>query len=117
MDALEVQIDDDCIMTFDGHVLERFGYQSADRYHVRLLVVEVAGPDKRGIRTVKLKHSGGPGGGGIVFTSTMPGSGVSGRCSTLWTAPAWRYPARSRQVARDVGALRRWCRAIKHGAP
>jgi len=61
MDALETQIDDDCIMTFDGHVLERFGYQSADRFHVRLLGVAVAGPDKRGYRTVHLKRSRGGG--------------------------------------------------------
>jgi hypothetical protein len=79
MDALEVQVDDDCIMTFDGHVLERFGYQSADRFHVRLLVVEVAGPDKRGMRTVKLKHSGGPGGGGIMFYLDDVGFGRFGQ--------------------------------------
>jgi hypothetical protein len=56
MGPLEVQIDSNRVVSFDGRVLEIFG-ASVRRYHVTLLAVTVSGPDKRGTRTVKLEQS------------------------------------------------------------
>ncbi|HWW45726.1 MAG TPA: hypothetical protein VN180_11700 [Acidimicrobiia bacterium] len=56
MDPLEVQLDAFRVVMFDGHVLEIFG--GADqRFHVKLLTVSVAAPDKKGQRRVALEQS------------------------------------------------------------
>ena len=56
MDPLEVQLDAFRVVTFEGRVLEIFGGQD-QRYHVKLLTVSVAAPDKRGQRRVTLEQS------------------------------------------------------------
>jgi len=57
MAALEVQIDENRLVAFDGQVLEVFG-GTVRRFHVKLLTVTVAGPDKRGNRQVLLMQAG-----------------------------------------------------------
>jgi hypothetical protein len=57
VDLLEVKIDHDRVASFDGRVLEVFG-GSVRRFHVQLLSVTVAGPDKKGNRDVTLTQSG-----------------------------------------------------------
>lgn len=57
MDLLEVEIDQNRVVTFDGHVLQVFG-RSVRRFHVRLLAVTMSGPDKKGNRNVTLEQSG-----------------------------------------------------------
>jgi hypothetical protein len=45
------------LLSFDGRVLEVFGYQGQDsvRYHAENLLVDVGEPDKKGKRVVQLK--------------------------------------------------------------
>ena len=45
------------LLSFDGRVLEVFGYQGQDsvRYHAGNLLVDVGEPDKKGNRIVQLK--------------------------------------------------------------
>jgi hypothetical protein len=57
MDLLEVVIDQNRVVAFDGRVLEVFG-GSVRRFHVKLLAVTVSGPDKKGNRDVTLEQSG-----------------------------------------------------------
>ena len=57
MSALEVQIDQNRLVAFDGQILEVFG-GSVRRFHVKLLTVTVSGPDKRGGRQVTLTQAG-----------------------------------------------------------
>jgi hypothetical protein len=47
----------DSLLTFDGRVLEVFGYQGQDsvRYHARNLVIDIGEPDKKGKRMLQLK--------------------------------------------------------------
>jgi hypothetical protein len=46
----------ECLLSFDGRVLEVFGYPSQDsyRYHAANLRIEVGDPDRKGKRTVQL---------------------------------------------------------------
>jgi hypothetical protein len=48
---------DEILLSFDGRVLEVFGYQGQDsvRYHAGNLLVDVGDPDKKGKRIVQLK--------------------------------------------------------------
>ena len=62
MDALEVRLDQDRLICFDGRVLEFFGAApdkstgtKPPRFHVKLLAVEVEDPDKKGIRTLSFR--------------------------------------------------------------
>jgi hypothetical protein len=55
--VLEVEIDQNRVVTFDGRVLEVFG-GSVRRFHVKLLTVTVSTPDKRGNRNVTLQQAG-----------------------------------------------------------
>ncbi len=57
MDLLEVEVDRNRVVAFDGRVLEVFG-GSVRRFHVTLLAVTVSGPDKKGNRNVTLTQSG-----------------------------------------------------------
>ena len=57
MGLLEVKIDQNRVVTFDGRVLEVFG-GSVRRFHVELLTVTVREPDKKGNRNVTLGQSG-----------------------------------------------------------
>jgi hypothetical protein len=57
MDALEIQIDQNRVVTFDGRVLEVFG-GSVRRFHVKLLTVTVSAPDKKGNRNITLQQAG-----------------------------------------------------------
>jgi len=45
------------LLSFDGRILEVFGYQGQDsvRYHAGNLLVDVGEPDKKGKRIVQLK--------------------------------------------------------------
>jgi hypothetical protein len=54
---LEVQIDGNRLVAFDGQVLEVFG-GSVRRFHVKLLTVTVSRPDKRGAREITLTQAG-----------------------------------------------------------
>ncbi len=54
---LEVQLDHNRVVTFDGRVLEVFG-GAVRRFHVLLLRVEISAPDKRGNQTMVLTQSG-----------------------------------------------------------
>jgi len=56
VDALEVQLDRDRVVVFDGDVLELFG-GAGRRFHVKLLTVTVSDPDKKGRRQVTLEQS------------------------------------------------------------
>ena len=56
MELLETRVDDYRVAAFDGRVLEFFGLTEG-RYHVALLTVQVAGPDKHGKRTVTFRQS------------------------------------------------------------
>ena len=56
VEPLEVQLDALRVVTFDGHVLEIFG-GAERRFHVKLLTVSVAAPDKKGQRRVALEQS------------------------------------------------------------
>jgi hypothetical protein len=60
MDLLEVEIGQRRVAAFDGRVLEIFGGPER-RFHVKLLTVSVSGPDKRGIRQVRLEQYQGTG--------------------------------------------------------
>lgn len=57
MDPVEVQLDANRVVSFDGRALEIFG-GSVRRFHAKLLTVTVPAPDKRGNRTITLHHSG-----------------------------------------------------------
>jgi hypothetical protein len=57
MGLLEVEVDRNRVVAFDGRVLEVFG-GSVRRFHVKLLAVTVSGPDKKGIRNVTLTQAG-----------------------------------------------------------
>lgn len=57
MDALEVQIDQNRVVAFDGRVLKVFG-GSVRRFHVKLLAATVSAPDKKGNRNVTLEQAG-----------------------------------------------------------
>ena len=52
-----MQIDQNRLATFDGHVLEVFG-GTVRRFHVKLLTVGVSPPDKGGGRQVTLTQAG-----------------------------------------------------------
>ena len=54
---LEVQLDQNRVVTFDGRVLEVFG-GAVRRFHVLLLRVGVSAADKHGNRTMVLTQSG-----------------------------------------------------------
>jgi len=56
MGLLEVQLDQNRVVAFDGRVLEIFGGVDS-RFHVKLLTVTVSAPDKRGARQVMLEQS------------------------------------------------------------
>jgi hypothetical protein len=47
----------DSLLSFDGRVLEVFGYQGQDsfRYHARNLLIDIGEPDKKGKRMVQLR--------------------------------------------------------------
>jgi hypothetical protein len=47
----------ECLLSFDGRVLEVFGYPGQDsyRYHAGNLEIDVGEADKKGKRTVQLK--------------------------------------------------------------
>jgi len=57
MDLLEVEIDQNRVIAFDGRVLEVFG-GSVRRFHIELLAVNVSSPDKNGVRQVMLQQPG-----------------------------------------------------------
>ena len=57
MDLLEVEVDRNRVVAFDGRVLEVFG-GTVRRFHVKLLAVTVSGPDKKGNRDVTLTQAG-----------------------------------------------------------
>ena len=57
MNAVEVQLDANRVVAFDGHVLEVFG-GAVRRFHRQLLTVRVSEPDKRGTRQVTLTQAG-----------------------------------------------------------
>jgi hypothetical protein len=56
VDLLEVELDQNRVVAFDGHVLEVFG-GSVRRFHVKLLTVTVSGTDERGNRNVTLEQA------------------------------------------------------------
>jgi len=56
VEALEVRIDEYRVVAFDGRVLEFFGADEG-RFHVDLLSVTVADPDKKGNRSVKVEDA------------------------------------------------------------
>ncbi len=56
MEPLEVDVDKNRVVSFDGRVLEVFG--GPGRFHVHLLTIAVAGPDKHGSRNVTLRQAG-----------------------------------------------------------
>lgn len=56
VDQLDIQLDQQRLMSFDGRVLEVFG-GAVRRFHVALLTVAVSTPDKRGNRTVTLTQA------------------------------------------------------------
>ena len=47
----------DSLLSFDGRVLEVFGYQGQDsvRYHVQNLLIDIGEPDRKGKRALQLK--------------------------------------------------------------
>jgi hypothetical protein len=51
-------------VAFDGRVVEVFGFSDAERYHLREVEVEVAEPDRKDRRAVKI----GRGRGGAMFS-------------------------------------------------
>jgi hypothetical protein len=57
VDVIEVDVDQNRVVVFDGRVLEVFG-GSVRRFHVHLLTVAVSGPDKKGNRNVTLVQAG-----------------------------------------------------------
>ena len=50
-------------VAFDGRVVEVFGFSDSHRYHVREVEVDVADPDRKGRRGIRI----GRGGGGAAF--------------------------------------------------
>jgi hypothetical protein len=56
VDQLDIQLDQQRLMAFDGRVLEVFG-GAVRRFHVALLTVAVSDPDKRGYRTITLTQA------------------------------------------------------------
>ena len=50
-------------VAFDGRVVEVFGFSDTERYHLREVEVEVAEPDRKDRRAVKI----GRGRGGVMF--------------------------------------------------
>jgi hypothetical protein len=56
VDVVEVQVDANRVVAFDGRVLEIFG-GSVRRFHANLLSITVPAPDKRGNRDVTLHQS------------------------------------------------------------
>jgi len=57
VDLLEVDVDRNRLVAFDGRVLEVFG-GAVRRFHVHLLTVTVPQPDKKGIVNVTLTQAG-----------------------------------------------------------
>jgi hypothetical protein len=56
MDPVEVELDAFRVVAFDGRALEIFG-ASERRFHVKLLAVTVAAPDKKGRHQVRLEQT------------------------------------------------------------
>jgi hypothetical protein len=57
MDVLEIDVDQNRVISFDGRVVEIFG-GSVRRFHVKLLTVRVPQPDKRGNRNIVFVQAG-----------------------------------------------------------
>jgi hypothetical protein len=47
--------DGDCLYTFDGRILERFGRDPL-RFHIRHMHLSLTGPDRKGRRTMEIAH-------------------------------------------------------------
>jgi hypothetical protein len=56
VDPVEVVIDDNRVVAFDGRVLEIFG-GTEGRFHVAVLSLQVSEPDKRGNRSLTFRQS------------------------------------------------------------
>jgi hypothetical protein len=57
MDLLEIEVDENRVVAFDGRVVEIFG-GSVRRFHVKLLTVRVPQADKRGNRNIVFVQAG-----------------------------------------------------------
>ncbi|MFD7715243.1 hypothetical protein [Streptomyces sp. NPDC059814] len=56
MDEITVRIDRQ-LYSFDGRVLEIFGLREAtERFHVKYMYIDVAGPNRKGVMEVRLCH-------------------------------------------------------------
>ncbi|MEV7419586.1 hypothetical protein [Streptomyces sp. NPDC089919] len=87
--------DGNCLFTFDGRILERFGRDPL-RFHVRSMHLQVTGPDRKGRRQVEISH-GRPG---------EPGFSHS-----------WSYTAGEWERARGLAALLEAVQAAIDAAP